>query len=95
MTSARFDCGIKLGMYAQPADYRSYQPPSFSVHPQTGPWKVTSTNAVYSAITEDQCFVKEFERSVLATKSRPSIHVNTVKVRSVIQVVAASIRSQN
>ena len=68
-------------MYAQQSGFRPYQPSSFSVHPQTGPWKVDPANNVSSA--EDQYFVKQFERNILATKTRPTVHVNAVKVRFV------------
>ena len=68
-------------MYAQPPGLRPYQPPSHPVYPQTGPWKVDPANNVNLAIN-DQYFVKQFERNILATKTRPTVHVNAVKVWS-------------
>lgn len=63
-------------MYAQLPSFGSYQPSGYS---QAGPWKV---DVVYSGMTEDQCFVRQFEKNVLANKAQP-IQVNTVKVRLV------------
>ena len=72
---------VRLRMYAQSPAFSPYQPvqPSgFSVHSQVGPWKADMTSTVYC--NEDQSFVQQFERNVLAAKLPPTIHVNTLKV---------------
>lgn len=68
-------------MYAQPPALCSYQPSGFSVYSQPGPWEMNTPSNVHSAMTEDECFIRQFERNVLATKTQPTKRVNTVKVR--------------
>ena len=79
---AGFDCGIELTiMYAQSPTFCSYPPSGFSVHSQVETWKMDAASNVQSVITEDQYFVRQFERNILATKTRPTNHMKTVKVR--------------
>ena len=57
------------------AGFRPYQPAT--IHPQTDPWRADPADNV--AIIDDQCFVRQFERNILATKTTP--HVNAVHVK--------------
>lgn len=69
-------------MCAQPSGFRPCYPASFSIHPQTGTWRADQANDVNSMITDDQCFVKQFERNVLATKTMA--HASAVKVTFIL-----------